>query len=72
MELSREQQNEVIGVLGKREEIFIGIPGKTSVIEHRVHLVDDRPIRCRSYALRYALRGEIQEEIQEMINTGII
>ena len=37
-----------------------------------MHLVDDRPIRCRSYALPYAVRGEIQEEIQEMINTGIV
>ena len=72
VELSREQQNEIMGVLGKREEIFVDILGKTSIIEHRVRLVDDRPIRCRPYALTYAVRGEIQEEIREMINTGII
>ena len=35
-ELSSEQQNEIMGVLGKLE--------KTSMIEHRVHLVDDCPI----------------------------
>ena len=61
-----------MGVLGKREEIFTDIPGKTSTIEHMVHLIDDCPIRCRLYALPYAVRGEIQEEIQEMINTGIV
>ena len=72
VELSREQQNEIMRVLGKREEIFTDIPGKTSIIEHRVHLVDDRPIRCKPYALPYALRGKIREEIQEKINTGII
>ena len=72
VELSREQQNEIMGVLRKREEIFTDIPGKTSIIEHRVHLIDDCPIRCRSYALPCAVRGKIQEEIQEMINTGIV
>ena len=37
-----------------------------------VPLVDDRPIRCMSYALPYTARREIQEEIQEMIKTGIV
>ena len=72
MELSREQQNEITRVLGKREEVFTDIPGKTSMIEHRVHLVDDRPIRYRPYALPYAVQGKIQEEIHEMINIGIV
>ena len=55
VELSREQQNKIMGVLGKREEIFTDIPVKTSVIKHRVHLVDDRQIGCRPYALPYAV-----------------
>ena len=33
-----------------------------------MHLIDDRPIRCRQYALPYAVRGEIQKTI----NTGIV
>ena len=57
-----------MGVLDKHEKTFTDIPGKTSIIEQRVHLVDDSPIRCRPYALSYAVREEIQEEIQEMIN----
>ena len=42
------------------------------MIEQRVHLVDDLPIRRKPYALPYAIRREIQEEIQEMINTEIV
>ena len=72
VELRRKQHNEIIGVLSRCEEIFTDIPGKTSVIEHRMRLIDDCPIRCRPYALPYAVRGEIQEEIPEMINTGIV
>ena len=68
VKLSKEQQNKIIGILGKREEIFIDIPGKTGIIENKVHLVDDRPIRCTPYALPYVVQREIQEEIQGMIN----
>ena len=44
------------------------IPGRTTIIEHRVHLVDDHPIRRKPYALPCAER----EEIQEMINIEIV
>ena len=44
IELMRKQQNEIMGVLDKREEIFTDIPGKTSIIEHKVHLIDNRPV----------------------------
>ena len=71
LELNGEQQDEIMKVLGKREEIFTNIPGKTSIIAHKVHLIDDRPIRCRPHALPYAARGEIQDKIKKMINTGI-
>ena len=32
--ITKSQQNEIIGVLGKSEEIFTDIPGKTSIIKH--------------------------------------
>ena len=65
VELSRKQQNEIMGVLAKHGEIFTDIPRKTSIIEHRVNLVDDDdcPIGCRPDALPYAVQ-EIQEEIK--------
>ena len=72
VKLSREQQNYIIGVLGKREKIFADFPGKANIINYRVHLVNDLPISCKPYVLPYAVRGEIREEIQEIINTGIV
>ena len=47
VELSIKQQNEIMWTLSKFQNIFTDIPTKTSIIEHRVHLVDDRSIRCR-------------------------
>ena len=71
-ELNGKQRNEVIEVVRKYEEIFTEIPGSASVIEHKIDLTDDRPIRCKPYPLPYAKRGEIREEIKNMMNTGIV
>ena len=50
-ELNGEQRNEVMEVLRSYEEIFTEIPGKASVIEHKIDLTDERPIRCKPYPL---------------------
>ena len=71
-ELNGEQRNEVLEVLRRYEEIFTKIPGKASVIEHKIDLTDDRRIRCKPYPLPYAKRGEIREEINNMMDTGIV
>ena len=71
-ELNGEQRNEVMEVLRRYKAIFTEIPGKASVIEHKIDLTDDRPIRCKPYPLPYAKRGEIREEIKNMMDTGIV
>ena len=71
-ELNGEQRNEVMEVLRTYEEIFTKIPGKASVIEHKIDLTDDRPIRCKPYPLPISKRGEIREEIKNMMDTGIV
>ena len=70
-ELNGEQRNKVTEVLRRYEEIFTEIPGKASVIEHKIDLTDDRPVRCKPYHLPYAKRGEFRE-IKNMIHTGIV
>ena len=59
-------------VLRRYEEFFTETPGRARVIEHKIDLTDDRPIRCKTYPLSYAKRDEIQEEIKNMMDTGIV
>ena len=49
--------------ISSKGEIYTDIPSRTSMIEHKMHLVDDHPISCRPYALPYAVQGKIQKEI---------
>ena len=69
---SYEQRNEVMEVLRRYEEIFTEIPGKASVVEHKIDLTDDRPIRCKPYPLHYAKRGKIWKEIKNMMDSRIV
>ena len=72
VELHGEQRNKVMEVLRRYEETFTEIPGKASVIEHKIDLTDDSLIRCEPYPLLYAKRGEIREKIKNMMDTGIV
>ena len=42
------------------------------MIERKIDLTGNRPIRCKPYLLPYAKRGEIREEIKNMMDTGIV
>ena len=48
------------------------MPGETNVIQHRVKLTDDTPIRCKLYPLPYALREELQNEVDSMLEMGVV
>ena len=50
-ESNGKQRNEVMEVLRRYEEIFTEITGKAIVIEHKIDLTDDRPIKCKPYPL---------------------
>jgi len=44
----------------------------TNIVEHRIQLVDDNPIRCKPYPVPHALKSEVIEEVREMERLGII
>ena len=42
------------------------------MIEHKIELTDNNPVRSRPYPLPYALRENLKREIQDMLSLGII
>ena len=48
------------------------MPGETDVIQHKIKLTDDTPIRCKSYPLPYAVREELQNEVDRMLEMGVV
>ena len=48
------------------------MPRETDVIQHRVELTDDTPIRCKTYPLRHAMREELTNEVGSMLEMGVV
>ena len=67
-----EAQQETTNVLGKYSDVFTDVPGKINLIEHRVELTENEPIRSKPYPLPYAVQEKLRGEIRKMIRLGII
>ena len=42
-------------------DVFTDMPGETNVIQHRVKLTNDTPIRCKPYSLAVRHEGRVTE-----------
>ena len=47
--------------------MYKDMPGETDVIQHRVKLTHDTPIRCKPHPLPYAMRKELRNEVYSML-----
>ena len=53
-------------------DIFTDMSRETDVIQHRVKLTDDTPIRCKPYPLSYATRVELRNEVGSELEMGVV
>ena len=72
IELTKTQQKEIMDTLVRYTEAFSDIPGKTDMIEQKIELTDNNPVRSRPYPLPYALRENLKRKIEDMLSLGII
>ena len=56
----------------RRHSDVFTMPGETNVVQHRVKLTDDTPIRCKPYPLPYAMREEIRNEVDSMLEMEVV
>ena len=54
------------------EDIFSDRSGTTSLIQHRIQLLNDNPVRCKAYPVPHAVIDEVIEEVREMERLGVI
>jgi hypothetical protein len=52
--------------------IFSSNPGVTNLVEHKIELTSDKPIRCKPYPIPFNLGEIVKEEISSMQKMGII
>ena len=72
VELTKTQQEEIMRTLSRHDKVFSNIPGKTKMVEHKIELTENNPVRSRPYLLPYAMRENLKREIKGMLSLGII
>ena len=62
-DLSENQRCLLKDLIWRHPDVFPDMPGETDVIQHRVKLTDDTPIRCKPHPLPYAMKKELRNEV---------
>ena len=70
--LDAEQERALRDKVSEFKSIFTDMPGLTNLVEHRIPLTSDTPIRCKPYAIPYNCRESLRKETQKMLDMGII
>ncbi|XP_042878233.1 uncharacterized protein LOC122257193 [Penaeus japonicus] len=71
-DLTEQQKADVRRILSKFQSVFTDVPGKTSVIDHKVKLYDEKPIRSKPYPVPFALQKGIEEDVERMLRLGLV
>ena len=71
-DLTQSQKEDLRNVLQKNNEVFSDLLKRTNVIQHRIKLTEEEPVRSQAYPLPYAVRETLKGEISEMLKLGII
>ncbi|XP_048775306.2 uncharacterized protein LOC125679896 [Ostrea edulis] len=70
--LSEEQKTELMECLQGCSEVLTNVPGRTSILKHRVVTTSDIPVRQKPYQIPHALRNEVKRELSAMLEAGIV
>ena len=70
--LSEEQERQVKELLEEFQDVLTDIPGETNLIEHRINLTSEQPVRTKQYPLPFAMTETVKEETKKMLDMGIV
>ncbi|KAJ8029627.1 hypothetical protein HOLleu_29069 [Holothuria leucospilota] len=70
--LDQSQRQEVIRLLGSFQDVLTDLPGRTTLGEHKIRLIDQGPVRKKPYPIPHALRDKVKEEVNQMLQMGLI
>ena len=71
-ELNGYQKRQAMSLLMEYADIFSDVPKVTNLIEHRIQLTRQEPVRCKMYPVPYKLQETIDKEIKDMESMNIV
>ena len=71
-QLDQRKREQLQSLIQDYPEVFTDVPGKTDLIQHKIKLTSNTPVRCKPYPLPYAAREELKNEVESMLKMGVI
>ena len=71
-DLSPEQRQDVKQLLGRNQDRFSEVPGRTNVMHHDIYTTPGKVVRQRPYRIPQARRAAIREEVKTMLKLQVI
>eukprot|EP00731_Ephydatia_muelleri_P006652 Em0003g900a len=71
-QLEDSQKIELLALLKEFDDLLQNTPGKTNLVEYRIHTDSAPPLRLPAYRLPYAYRDRVKKELDDMLKLGII
>ena len=70
--LSDSELLQTKALLNEYRDVFSEVPGCTNIIEHKIVLTNDKPVRSKPYAVPFSMRDSLKCDIEAMIENKII
>jgi len=70
--LNDKQRKVAEQLIGEFKDIFSDVPPMTHIVEHKVELTHDEPIKSKPYPIPYKVQEVVDKEIADMLAMGMI
>ena len=70
-DLSEGQCHQLRDLIEETPSVFQSKPGRTTIVQHSIHVGDAAPICQRPYRIPYSCREKVKRELDEMLASGV-
>ena len=70
--LSTQQEQQLRSLRAEFPSVFQSTPGRTTLVQHEIHLSSLAPIRQKAYRIPYSRRDQVKMEVDEMLAAGVV
>lgn len=70
--LTQKQKGELQDCLDQFSSVLSNVPGRTSLLKHRVVTTSEIPVFQKPYQIPHTLRDEVKRELSVMLEAGIV